>query len=310
MTNVIITGGTGAIGKRLCHFLIEKGYSVTIFTRSVSSKRNNVKNVAFVKWDVESGVIDKDAIQHADYIINLAGASVAEKKWTAARKSEILQSRTKSGDLLVKALKEIPNKIRAVISASASGYYGPDNLLSLNDGFTEDDPASNDFLADVCKKWEESIQPVIESGKRLVILRTGIVLSKKGGAYTEFVKPLKFRIAAILGSGQQITSWIHEDDICNMYIHAMENETLSGVYNAVAPNPVTNKELIYAIARTKYKWFIPIVAPSFILNMMLGEMATEVLKSSNLSAKKIEIEGFNFKFPEIKAATIDLSNRS
>jgi uncharacterized protein (TIGR01777 family) len=207
---------------------------------------------------------------------------------------------------LVKALQEIPNNVKVVISASASGYYGADNLLSLNDGFTEDDKPSADFLGKVCRQWEESIEPVAATGKRLVILRTGIVLSKKGGAYTEFVKPLKFGMATILGNGKQIVSWIHEDDICNMYIHAMETESMSGPYNAVAPYPVSNKELILAIAKARNKLYIPVHAPSFVLRLVLGEMSTEVLKSANLSAAKIQHEGYTFLYPEIQEAVLYL----
>ncbi|KAA5532463.1 TIGR01777 family protein [Taibaiella lutea] len=307
MTNVIITGGTGTIGTRLSNLLIKRGYNVIIFTRNISNKKPD--KISYVHWDVDKGIIDRESIENADYIINLAGASVAEKSWTEERKKLILESREKAGALLVKALTEIPNKVKAVVSASASGYYGPDNLLSLNDGFTEDDPAGTDFLAAVCKQWEESIEPVTELGKRLVILRTGLVMSKKGGAYKEFTKPLKYRVAAVLGNGRQMQSWIHEDDICNMYLFAIENEKLSGAYNAVAPQPVNNKTLIFSIARACHKFFIPVFVPRFVINIMLGELATEVLKSANLSAKKIEQAGFSFMYPEIMEAAEDLSNR-
>lgn len=307
MTTVIITGGTGTIGTGLSHLLVKKGYKVIIFTRNTDRKKSTPANISFAKWDIDTGLIDKNAIQEADYIIHLAGTSVAEKSWTEERKKAILESRTKSGDLLVKILQETPNKIKAVISSSASGYYGPDNLLSLNDGFTEDDPAATDFLGDVCKEWEDSIEPVTGLGIRLVVLRTGIVLSKKGGAYIEFSKPVKFKIAPVLGGGKQIVSWIHENDICNMYLYAMENEKLSGAYNAVAPYPVQNKELIYAIARSQNKWFIPVGVPGFVLNLALGELSTEILKSAHLSSKKIESEGFHFQFPDITKAANDLA---
>jgi len=310
MTNVIITGGSGTIGTRLSQLLIQKGYKVTILTRNPEKKKSVHSNIVYAKWDVEAGWLDKDAFQEANYIINLAGASVAEKSWTEERKKEILESRVKSSELIVKSIKELPNQIKAVVSASASGYYGADNLLSLNDGFTEDDPAATDFLGDVCKDWEDSIEPVTALGKRLVILRTGIVLSKKGGAYAEFAKPVKFRVAPVLGGGKQIVSWIHEDDICNMYIAAMENERYKGAYNAVAPYPVMNKELIYSIARSYGKWFIPVGVPAFALNLAMGELASEILKSAHLSSKKVESEGFQFKFPHIQEATENLARKN
>lgn len=307
MPTVLITGGTGTIGKRLNELLIQKGYDVTILTRHISKEQTDGSKTGYARWDIDRGEIDNEAVKKSDYIINLAGAGVADKRWTDDRKREILESRTKTSALLVKALKEIPNHVKAVISASASGYYGADNLLSLNDGFTEDDKPAGDFLGKVCRQWEESIEPVTTMGKRLVILRTGIVLSKKGGAYTEFAKPLNVGIATILGNGKQIVSWIHEDDICNMYIHAMENEPMSGPYNAVAPHPVSNKELILAIAKARNKFYIPVHVPTFALRLRLGEMSAEVLKSANLSSAKIQNEGYTFLYPEIKGAVKDLT---
>lgn len=306
MPTVLITGGTGTIGKRLNELLIQKGYNVIILTRHISKKQMNGSGTGYARWDIDKGEIDNEAVKRADYIINLAGAGVAEKRWTDNRKKEILESRTNTCALLVKALKEIPNQVRAVISASASGYYGADNLLSLNDGFTEDDKPSGDFLGKACRQWEESIEPITTMGKRLVILRTGIVLSKKGGAYMEFAKPLKYGLATILGGGKQIISWIHEDDICNMYIHAIENESMSGPYNAVAPHPVSNKELVLAIAKARNKFYIPVHIPAFVLRLMLGEMSDEILKSANLSAAKIQNEGYVFLHPEIAEATKNL----
>lgn len=306
MPTVLITGGTGTIGKRLNELLIEKGYDVIILTRHIFKAQTDGSKTGYARWDIDKGEIDNEAVKKSDYIINLAGAGVADKRWTDVRKREILESRIKTCSLLIKALKEIPNHVKAVISASASGYYGADNLLSLNDGFTEDDRPSKDFLGDVCRQWEESIEPVTDLDKRLVILRTGIVLSKKGGAYTEFAKPLNFGIATILGDGKQIVSWIHEDDICNMYIHAMENESMSGPYNAAAPHPVSNKELIIAIAKARNKFYIPIQVPTFALRLRLGEMSEEVLKSANLSSAKIQTEGYTFLYPEIKDAVKDL----
>ncbi|MFA6060202.1 MAG: TIGR01777 family oxidoreductase [Taibaiella sp.] len=307
MPTVLITGSTGTIGKRLNELLIQKGYDVIILTRHISKAQTNGSKTGYARWEIDKGEIDNEAVKKSDYIINLAGAGVADKRWTDDRKREILESRTKTCALLVKALKEIPNHVKAVISASASGYYGADNLLSLNDGFTEDDRPSKDFLGDVCRQWEESIEPVIELGKRLVILRTGIVLSKKGGVYTEFEKPLNFGVATILGNGKQIVSWIHEDDICNMYIHAIETESMSGPYNAVAPHPISNKELVLAIAKARHRFYIPVHVPTFALRLRLGEMSIEVLKSANLSPAKIQNEGYTFLYPEIKDAVNDLA---
>lgn len=183
---------------------------------------------------------------------------------------------------------------------SAIGWYGPDR----GNIFTEKDPVYNDFLGNTCKAWEESIAPVSSLDRRLVILRTGIVLSKEGGAFAEFVKPLRFGIAPVLGSGKQMISWIHVHDLCRMIEWAVEKEHIKGVYNAVAPNPVSNKGLMLTLARIIRRGvYLPVRVPAFVLKMMLGEMSIEVLKSTTASSKKIEETGFQyiFKSPE-KAA--------
>ena len=193
--------------------------------------------------------------------------------------------------------------MKAVINASGIGWYGADNAANTENKFTEDNPPAPDFMGNTCKAWEESIQPVKDTGKRLVILRTGIVLSNAGGALKEFAKPVRFGIAAILGSGKQIMSWVHIDDICRIYIYALENEKLNGVYNAVAPMPVDNKSLTLAIAqKIKGSFFITAHVPSFILKMIVGELSAEVLKSTTVSCKKLRETGFQFVYPSVEAA--------
>jgi uncharacterized protein len=203
-------------------------------------------------------------------------------------------------------LKTIPNKVKAVVSASAIGWYGSDPIIPNPKPFEENNPADETFLGNTCKQWEESIEPVTQSGKRLVKLRIGIVLSKDGGALSEFKKPLQFGVAAILGNGKQIISWIHIDDLVRMFIAAIENSTMNGVYNAVAPVPVSNKNLTIQLAKSRKKFFIPVHVPSFILKLILGEMSIEVLKSATVRSNKIELTGFNFKFPTVTAALSNL----
>lgn len=305
MPTVIITGGTGLVGKALGHALLAKGYHIIILTRTLPSTDHSpqsIKGIQYAKWDIESQTIDENAIASADYIIHLAGAGVADKRWTKKRKQEIVDSRVKSCKLLADSLKTISNKVKAVVSASAIGWYGPDRILPNPTPFAESDPADESFLGSTCRQWEESIEPVTQSGKRLVKLRIGIVLSKDGGALKEFIKPLKFGVAAILGSGKQIISWIHIDDLVQLFITAMEIETWQGTYNAVAPNPVSNKELTLQLAKSRKKFFIPIHVPTFILKIMLGEMSVEILKSATVSSKKIQEAGFQYTFPVIKDA--------
>lgn len=307
MSTVLLTGGTGMIGTHLQNFLVEKNYKVIVLIRNEKQNQPPVKNISYAKWNVEKGEIDKDAIAQSDYIIHLAGANVAEKRWTNKRKKEIVESRTKSGELLVKSLKEIPNKIKAVISASAIGWYGLDTNESRVRGFKEDAPAANNFLGNTCKLWEENIKPVEQLNKRLAIFRFGIVLSEKGGALLAFKKPLNFGIASILGDGKQIISWIDIDDLCRLLLFAMENENISGTYNAVSPQPVTNKELTLTLAKQmRGKFFIPVHVPAFALKLALGELSIEVLKSATVSSDKLQKAGFDFLYPSINTALENL----
>ncbi len=305
MQTILITGGTGLIGKALGQKLIEKGYQVIILTRKLP-QQSTTANISYALWDVEKQTIDKSAIANADAIIHLAGAGVADKRWREKRKQEIIDSRVNSSKLILDSLKSITNKVKVVVSASAIGWYGEDPVIPNPKPFQEDDSADKEFLGHTCMLWEQSIQPVTHLQKRLVILRTGIVLSKEGGALKEFIKPMQLGVAGILGNGKQIMSWIHITDLVNMYIAAIENENMQGVYNAVAPNPVSNKKLTIEVAKGRKKFFIPMPVPSFVLKIMMGEMSIEVLKSATVSAKKIESQGFHFLYPNIKIAVADL----
>ncbi len=301
MKTVLITGGTGLTGRALGQALLQKGYRVVILSRQPRQQSGNA-NPVFAEWNVEQQTIDKEAIATADYIIHLAGAGVADKRWSAKRKQEIISSRVLSSKLIVDSLKNIPNNVQAVISASAIGWYGPDPEIPNTHPFREEAPVHNDFLGTTCRQWEESIEPVRQLGKRLVKLRIGIVLSKQGGALKEFLKPLRFGVAAILGNGRQLVSWIHIDDLVKLYIAAIENGSMQGVYNAVAPNPVSNKELTLTLARSRKKFFIPVRVPSFLLKLALGGMSVEVLKSATVNCDKVLQTGFQFQYSDIAAA--------
>lgn len=300
MQTIIITGGTGLVGKALTKSLLEKNYAVVILTRGKTSTQGNVR---YAHWNIEKGYIDPEIISSSDHIIHLAGAGVADKRWSAKRKKEIVESRVASGKLIADVLARTPNKIESVISASAIGWYGADPVIPNPSPFVETDPPSNDFLGDTCLQWEESLRPVENLGKRLVKVRTGIVLSKGGGAMREFIKPLRLGCSTILGKGNQVISWIHIDDLVNIYIAAIENKTLRGPYNAVAPAPVSNRDLVLTLAKTRNgSRYIPIRVPSFVLRTVLGEMSIEVLKSATVSSGKIERIGFVFQYPVIQQA--------
>ncbi|MER3498958.1 MAG: TIGR01777 family protein [Chitinophagaceae bacterium] len=304
MQTVLITGGTGFIGRALTKLLLEKNYRVIILTRDLNHQQTKLQpHVQYAQWDLQKQIIDEKAIAASDHIVHLAGANVGEKRWTKKRKKEIVESRTKSGELLVKALKEIPNNVKAVISASGIGWYGPDPVIPNPQPFIESAECHDDFLGETCRLWEEGITPVSALGKRLVILRTGIAISENGGAAERFHKTIRFGIAPILGSGKQVMSWIDLDDLVRLYLFAIENEKVNGIYNAVAPFPVSNRRLVTELAKhMKGSFFIPVYVPSFALRLLIGEMSIEVLKSATVSSEKIRKAGFQFVYPSISAS--------
>ncbi len=309
MPIILISGGTGLIGTNLTRHLTERNYEVIILSRERGKTSGNPK-VTYAYWDTKKGEIDIDAIKKADHIIHLAGAGVMDKRWTDEFKKQIVESRTKTSELLIKALRETAHHVNSFVSASAIGWYGADpQPLVHKDGFIETDPAEkNSFLGETCLLWEASVEPVKDLGIRLAKLRTGVVLSNKGGAYKEFKMPARFGIGGILGNGKQIISWIHIDDISRMYIELMENESASGSYNGVAPTPVSNKTMMLQIAETlRGKFFIPIHVPEFLLKLILGKQSTEILKSTTVSDKKIKALGFTFMYPTIESAVEELA---
>lgn len=311
MPVVLISGGTGLIGTNLTRHLIAKNYEVIILTRA-KDKVSDKAQVSYAYWNTEKKEIDTDAVKKADYIIHLAGAGVMDKRWSKKFKKQIVESRTGSSEVIVQALKNNPNHVKAFISASAIGWYGEDREpLLRQEGFIETDPPDKDsFLGETCVLWEARVQPLEALGIRLTKVRTGVVLSNDGGAYKEFKMAPEFGIAGILGPGDQVVSWIHIDDICRMYIHLMENDVTTGSYNGVAPTPVTNKKLMLLIANTlKGKFFIPVHVPKFILKILFGEQSIEILKSCTVSAKKIKDSGFRFLFPAIESAVEELSGK-
>ncbi|MTI23248.1 TIGR01777 family protein [Fulvivirga sp. RKSG066] len=299
--SILITGGTGLVGTRLTELLLANGHSV----RYLSRNPKKTDKIEAYKWDIKSGYIDPKALEGVDTIVHLAGAGIADEKWTKERKKVILQSRTHSTQLLNKALHENPHQVKAFVSASAIGYYGYDTGGVLK---KEDSRFGDDFLATVTKEWEFSVDSLATEHKdlRVAKLRIGIVLSEKGGALKELVKPIKFGAGAPLGSGDQYMSWVHLDDLCGMFVFAVENDHISGTYNAVAPNPVTNKELTKIAAKALGKpLFLPNV-PGFALKLVLGEMASMVLGGSKVSNEKIASAGYQYKFEEVKPAVHDL----
>lgn len=301
MATVLITGGTGLVGRALTSALLEKGYELVILTRNPDAQPART-GVRYAGWDVDKQVLDPGVLDGVDHIIHLAGAGVADERWTDRRKREILDSRVKSGHLLVRVLRESNHPLKSFVSASAIGWYGPDPRVPNPRPFTETDPSAPGFLGETCMLWEKSTEPVTEMGIRRVVLRIGIVLSGEGGAIREFVKTLRYAVAPILGGGRQVISWIHIQDLVSMLLAALDNPGMQGVYNAVSPNPVNNRTLMLSLARQRRKFFIPVPVPAFVLRIMLGAMSEEILKSATVSADKILTTGFRFHHETIDKA--------
>jgi len=306
MSVVLISGGTGLIGSHLTNHLLERGFEVVILSRKNLSSNN--PKISYSHWSVKDKIIDAEIGKKADHIFHLAGAGVMDKKWTNEYKKIIVDSRTKSAELIIDCLKDNDHNVKTFLSASAIGWYGEDvKAGERKEGFIETDLPSNDFLGETCVMWEASTGIVTSLGIRLVKLRTGIVLSNKGGELKEFKTPLNFGVAPVLGNGKQMVSWIHIDDLCRMYSEAIENPYLNGSYNAVAPNPVTQKELILILGqKMRNRFFIPVYVPAFILKLVFGKRSIEILKSVTVSNKKIKATGFTFLYPSIESAIDDL----
>lgn len=295
---ILITGASGLVGSRLTELLLQKGYQVSHIGRS--KKTDAVPS--FV-WDIEKQWIDPLALEGVDTIIHLAGAGVADKRWNAKRKQEILDSRVKSSQVLFEFLKDNAHSVKTFVSASAIGIYG---FADNEKVFTEDSAPANDYLAQVVKQWEASVDQIQSLGIRVAKMRIGIVLSEKGGALLEMAKPIRLGVGAPLGSGDQYLSWIHLDDLCEMFVKAAEDATMSGAYNAVAPQWNTNREVTKAIAQALNKPLLLPPVPGFVLKIIVGEMAAIVLGGSKVSAEKIQKTGFQFQFTDLSDALRDL----
>lgn len=292
--HILLTGGTGLIGSKLTNTLLDQGYNVSHLSRTPG----NDPRVRTYLWDIHKGEIDKACINGVDTIVHLAGAGIADERWTGERKKELLESRTKSIALIYGLLKREPHTVKSVISASGSGYYGDrgDELLTEDSGF------GSDFLAEVCMEWEAAVDKGMELGLRVVKIRTGVVLTKNGGALPKMALPVKLWVGAPLGNGRQWMPWIHEHDVVKMYLFAISRQELAGTFNMAAPQPATNKQFTQAIAKHLHKpLWVPNV-PAFVIRLLFGEMAVAVLESERASAQKILDAGFVFEYPELDEA--------
>lgn len=297
--NILISGGSGFIGTHLTNLLIENGFSVSILSRS---DKKNTANISYFKWDVANHTIDEAAVLNADYVIHLAGENIAEKRWTRKRKATIVESRVQSVQLIYSVLKKNNKKLDAFISASAIGIYGAVNGEEI---CTEETPIAHDFLGYACQRWEDSIDFIENLHIRTVKIRTGLVLGRNDGFLKKLIPAFKWRLGAALGSGKQYMPWIHVDDLCNIYYHAIVDSSMYGPFNAAINDNTNNIIFSKTLARVLgYSIWLPNI-PAFLIKLGMGEMSKIVLTGRRVSSDKMEQTGFHFKFTNLEEALKD-----
>jgi uncharacterized protein (TIGR01777 family) len=297
--SVLITGGSGLVGRYLTSALLSAGYNVSHLSRNV----NQFGKVRVFRWDPENKIIDPIIFEGIDYIVHLAGANIGEKRWTKRRKEAILRSRVESVRLLHKTITENNIPLKAFISASAVGYYGS---VTSDKIFHEEDSPGTDFLGTTCRLWEEGADLFQGSGIRTVKIRTAVVLEKTDSALSKMLIPAKFGFLIQTGNGRQYMPWIHISDLCGIYLRAIQDQKINGPYNAVSPQHSTHKEFIRTLALVIKKPLFPLPVPAFILRVILGEMSDVVLRGSRISSEKIMNAGYEFYFSEIDGALTDI----
>jgi hypothetical protein len=298
-SSVLITGGKGLIGRNLTSSLIASGYKVSHLSRgSASAGSINVFN-----WNPERQYIDPEALNGIDYIVHLAGANIGEKRWTEKRKLEIIQSRVDSAKFLHRIIIEQGIGLKAFISASATGIYGAVNSAKI---FNETDPPAKDYLANVCRLWEEAADLFNNSGIRTVKIRTSVVLEKTDSALSKLMIPAKYGFLVQTGNGNQHMPWIHIRDLCKIYMKAIEDRGMNGSYNATAHQSVTHADFIKVLGHVIKKPVFPVPVPGFLLKMIMGEMAGIILTGSNVSSEKIINAGYQFIYSDLEEALKDI----
>lgn len=291
---VLITGASGLVGTHLSALLNKEGYRVFTLGR-------NPKGSTEFLWDPTHHFIDPAAVTKIDHIVHLAGASIGDKIWTSARKKVILDSRVVGCQLLFRTCQEQGVQLKSFISASAVGFYGSEPSPKT---FTESDSAGTGFLASVCAEWEKATLLFEETGVRTVRIRTGIVLAADGGILPQMALPVRMGLGTAFGNGKQVLPWIHIDDLCQLYLQAIRQESWQGAYNAVAPEPVTNRRFTKELARLFHKPFWPIAIPGFPVRWILGERSELLLKGNNVQSERLT--EMDFRFTSLEAALKDL----
>lgn len=298
-STVLISGGSGLIGKYLTSVLLENGFEV----KHLSRKASQFGRVRVFRWDPEKMIIDPVVFEGIDYIVHLSGASIGEGRWTSIRKKELKSSRVDSAKLLFDVVSKNNFPIKGFISASGIGYYGS---ITSERIFTEEDQPAEDFTGQLCRKWEEAADMFSLSGIRTVKIRTAVVLERSDSALTKIMMPARFGFLAKTGSGRQYMPWIHIDDICGIYLQAIVDESMNGAYNAVAPEHTTHAAFIRTLSSVVGKPVFPVSVPGFVLKLIYGKMSEIVLQGSRASSEKIRNAGYEFKFADLHSALKDV----
>ncbi|MBA2611292.1 MAG: TIGR01777 family protein [Bacteroidetes bacterium] len=301
MANILITGGSGLVGKAISELLLKNNHQPVWLSR----EEGKYKSIKKFKWDVSRNYIDENAFEGVESVIHLAGAGIADNRWTTAYKKEIIDSRVKSSELLFNYISKNKFPIKTLVGSSAMGYYGATQSEKI---FTETDGPGNDFLAETCVLWEKSYQPFIDAGIRTSIIRTGVVISKTGGAYVKMAPAFKLGFGAGLASGKQAFQWIHINDIASIFQYALLNTTINGIYNGVGSELIDNKNFSKQLAKSLHKPFFAPNLPGFLLKIFMGESAVIITEGVKISNKKIKDSGFKFEFETAEAALKDLAS--
>jgi uncharacterized protein len=292
---VLITGGSGLVGRYVTSALLSEGYEVIHLSR----KSSHFGKVRIYRWDPEKKFIDKAFTEEIDYIIHLAGSNIGEKRWSASRKEDILKSRVDSAKFLHRIIKERNIRLKAFISASGVGYYGSETSDKI---YSETDPPGTDFIATTCRLWEDAAELFQSEGIRTVKIRSGLVLEKNNGALKRFLIPAKFGLFPVIGTGRHFISWIHIRDICSIYLKVLKDNNFEGAYNAVSPQYVSYYDFVRTLALVMKRIFFHFPVPSPVLKIFLGEMSDIILRGSRISSKKIKNAGFQFAFADLHEA--------
>lgn len=296
--SVLITGGSGMIGKYLTATLLSEGYNVSHLSRG-----RGQSDVRVFRWDPDKGLLDPAALAGIDHVVHLAGANIGEKRWTGQRKEEIRKSRIDSASILYNTLKINGVRIKSFISASGISYYGTFTSEKI---FSETDPPAGDFLGNICREWEEAADLFLKDGIRTVKIRTAVALEKNDSALRRIMAPARFGFLGMAGSGRQYMPWIHIKDLTNVYLKAVKDESFSGSYNAVSPQHVTHREFMNILSEVTGKPLLKIPVPPVALKLVYGEMAGIVLEGSRVSSEKLRNAGFKFEFDNLHSALKDI----